>query len=109
MSIQKPLQANNEPITIEQKRTLIATYQQTGNMTRAMREAKIKSPRTAYLFPRLVGSCLEGITEGSSTLEPVDEDAAFKSLVAQKSSRSGTQPHEYRTMGAGQCFSCRNN
>ena len=41
---------DNQPITLQQKRTLIATYQQTGNMTLAMREAGIRSPRTAYLW-----------------------------------------------------------
>jgi len=40
----------NQPITLQQKRTLIAVYQQTGNMTKAMREAGIHSPRTAYLW-----------------------------------------------------------
>ncbi len=40
----------NQPITLQQKKTLIAVYQQTGNMTRAMREASIHSPRTAYLW-----------------------------------------------------------
>ncbi|HEU5376723.1 MAG TPA: helix-turn-helix domain-containing protein [Ktedonobacteraceae bacterium] len=41
---------DNQPITLQQKQTLIAVYQQTGNMTRAMREAGIRSPRTAYLW-----------------------------------------------------------
>ncbi|MFL5661863.1 MAG: helix-turn-helix domain-containing protein [Ktedonobacteraceae bacterium] len=40
----------NQPITLQQKQTLIAVYQQTGNMTLAMREADIHSPRTAYLW-----------------------------------------------------------
>jgi transposase len=40
----------NQPITLQQKRTLIDVYQQTGNMTKAMREAGIHSPRTAYLW-----------------------------------------------------------
>lgn len=40
----------NQPITLQQKKTLIAVYQQTGNMTLAMREAGIRSPRTAYLW-----------------------------------------------------------
>lgn len=41
---------DNQPITLQQKRTLIEVYKQTGNMTRAMREAGIRSPRTAYLW-----------------------------------------------------------
>ncbi len=41
---------DNQPITLQQKRTLITVYQQTGNMTLAMREAGIRSPRTAYLW-----------------------------------------------------------
>lgn len=40
----------NQPITLQQKKTLIAVYQQTGNMTLAMREAGVRSPRTAYLW-----------------------------------------------------------
>jgi transposase len=40
----------NQPITLQQKKTLIDVYQQTGNMTLAMREAGIRSPRTAYLW-----------------------------------------------------------
>src|SRR5947209_15177408 len=42
----------NEPITLQQKKTLIAVYQQTGNITLAMREAGVRSPRTAYLWWR---------------------------------------------------------
>jgi len=42
--------AENQPITLQQKRTLIDVYKQTGNMTLAMREANIRSPRTAYLW-----------------------------------------------------------
>ncbi len=41
---------DNQPITLKQKKTLIAAYQQTGNMTQAMREAGVRSPRTAYLW-----------------------------------------------------------
>lgn len=40
----------NRPVTLSQKQALIAVYQQTGNMTIAMREAGICSPRTAYLW-----------------------------------------------------------
>lgn len=40
----------SQPITLQQKQTLIAVYQHTGNMTQAMREAGIHSPRTAYLW-----------------------------------------------------------
>jgi|GEM_PF-2064069 len=40
----------SQPITLQQKQTLIAVYQHTGNMTQAMREAGIRSPRTAYLW-----------------------------------------------------------
>jgi hypothetical protein len=36
--------------TLEQRRTLIAAYQRSRNMTLAMREAGIRSPRTAYLW-----------------------------------------------------------
>ena len=43
-------QRGNQPITLQQKRTLIDVYRQTGNMTEAMREANIHSPRTAYLW-----------------------------------------------------------
>lgn len=39
-----------QPISLAQKCTLIATYQRTKNMALAMREADIKSPRTAYLW-----------------------------------------------------------
>jgi hypothetical protein len=41
---------NNAPITQQQKQTLISVYQQTGNMTQAMRASGIASPRTAYLW-----------------------------------------------------------
>jgi transposase-like protein len=41
---------NNTAITPEQRERLIAAYQRSGNMTAAMREAGIKSPRTAYLW-----------------------------------------------------------
>ena len=40
----------NQPITLQQKRILIDVYQDTGNMTLAMRKANIRSPRTAYLW-----------------------------------------------------------
>src|SRR2546423_781650 len=40
----------NQSITLQQKKTLIDVYQQTGNMTQAMREAGIRSPKTAYLW-----------------------------------------------------------
>jgi transposase len=40
----------NTAITAEQRRCLITAYQRTGNMTAAMREAGIRSPRTAYLW-----------------------------------------------------------
>jgi len=40
----------SQPITLQQKQTLIAVYQHTGNMTQAMREAGVRSPRTAYLW-----------------------------------------------------------
>lgn len=40
----------NMPVSQQQKKALIAVYQQTGNMTQAMREAGIASPRTAYLW-----------------------------------------------------------
>ena len=40
----------NQPITLQQKKTLIAVYKHTGNMTQAMREADVRSPRTAYLW-----------------------------------------------------------
>lgn len=40
------------PITLQQKQTLIAVYERTGNMTQAMREASIHSPKTAYLWWR---------------------------------------------------------
>jgi hypothetical protein len=43
-------QHGNLLITLQQKQTLIAVYQQTGNMTLAMSEAGIRSPRTAYLW-----------------------------------------------------------
>jgi transposase-like protein len=43
-------QMNNHTITPEQRQRLIAAYQRTGNMAAAMREAGIKSPRTAYLW-----------------------------------------------------------
>jgi transposase-like protein len=43
-------QMNQYPITDEQRQRLIAAYLRTGNMTAAMREAGIKSPRTAYLW-----------------------------------------------------------
>lgn len=49
MTQNRPLH-ENQPITLYQKRTLIAVYQHTGNMTQAMREAGIHSPRTAYLW-----------------------------------------------------------
>lgn len=38
------------PILQEQKQTLITVYQQTGNMSKAMRESGIRSSRTAYLW-----------------------------------------------------------
>lgn len=40
------------PITLQQKQTLIAVYERTGNMSQAMREASILSPKTAYLWWR---------------------------------------------------------
>ncbi|HEU5349130.1 MAG TPA: helix-turn-helix domain-containing protein [Ktedonobacterales bacterium] len=40
----------SQSITLHQKQTLIAVYQRTGNMTQAMREAGIQSPKTAYLW-----------------------------------------------------------
>lgn len=40
----------NQPITLQQKQTLIDAYRRTRNMTQAMREAGIRSPRTAYLW-----------------------------------------------------------
>jgi hypothetical protein len=43
---------NNQPISLRQKQTLVAVYQQTGNMSQAMREASIRSRRTAYLWWR---------------------------------------------------------
>lgn len=42
----------NLPITLQQKQTLIAVYERTGNMSQAMREASIHSPKTAYLWWR---------------------------------------------------------
>ncbi len=45
-----PQPMNNTGITAEQRWCLIAAYQRTGNMTAAMREAGIQSPRTAYLW-----------------------------------------------------------
>lgn len=45
-------QHGNAPTTLQQKQALIAAYQRTGNMTAAMREANIHSPRTAYLWWR---------------------------------------------------------
>lgn len=42
----------NLPITLQQKQTLIAVYECTGNMSQAMREAGIHSPKTAYLWWR---------------------------------------------------------
>jgi len=41
---------DNQPITFQQKQKLVAVYQETGNMTLAMREAGVRSPRTAYLW-----------------------------------------------------------
>jgi hypothetical protein len=38
------------PISQGQKLTLITVYQQTGNMSRAMRESGVRSTRTAYLW-----------------------------------------------------------
>ncbi len=49
---QSDSQHDNQPITLEQKLTLIKTYERTGNMSLAMREADIRSPRTAYLWWR---------------------------------------------------------
>jgi hypothetical protein len=46
----KRISHESAPITLQQKRTLIAVYQDTGNMAQAMREADIRSPRTAYLW-----------------------------------------------------------
>lgn len=40
----------SQSITQQQKQTLIAVYRRTGNMSQAMREANIRSPRTAYLW-----------------------------------------------------------
>ena len=48
--VQRASSHENRPITFRQKQTLIAVYQQTGNMTLAMREAGVHSPRTAYLW-----------------------------------------------------------
>jgi len=54
----------NQPVRLQQKKTLIEVYQQTGNMTLAMRKAGIRSPRTAYLWWRRF---CEG---GEAALEP---------------------------------------
>lgn len=48
MQRQRPYEL--QPVTLEQKRLLVATYQYTGNMSLSMRTAGIKSPRTAYLW-----------------------------------------------------------
>lgn len=40
----------SQSLTLHQKQTLIAVYQRTGNMSQAMRESGIQSPRTAYLW-----------------------------------------------------------
>ncbi len=48
--VEKRLRFTNQPITLRQKQTLINVYQQTGNMSLAMRESGIHSPRTAYLW-----------------------------------------------------------
>ena len=53
-----PPRRQSQPITLQQKQTLIAVYQQSGNMSLAMREAGIQSPRTAYLWWRRF--CVEG-------------------------------------------------
>ncbi len=50
MSSQQQSLVDTQPLTPEQKHTLIATYQRTANMTVAMHAAGIKSPRTAYLW-----------------------------------------------------------
>lgn len=50
MTAQNRSRHGNQPITQQQKQTLIAVYRQTGNMSQAIREANIRSPRTAYLW-----------------------------------------------------------
>lgn len=46
------LTRNGRAVSLQQKRTLVEEYQAIGNMSHAMREAGIQSPRTAYLWWR---------------------------------------------------------
>lgn len=50
--------------TLEQRRALIAAYQRTRNMSAAMRETGIRSPRTGYLWLKRFEEC------GDAGLEP---------------------------------------